>query len=295
MLLVAVLGLAGAPARAETDDDRVRAQILEILTERHPTDTPAWWQKLGANAPGIIIQLYGQTPSVPSRARLLTGLSAFNTVEAIEFFKNLATTTDEPVLRQTAIRGVGRTAGAREEEWLEKQLRHEDPQTRVAAADALRMVGTARSRAALEAQRKEEKLPWLQSRMAESQLPMPSGKLVSSGSSEDRVDPLWAGHWTGTWLRPRAGTQKGMISADVRARFWIDANRLQGQLEAGPIASPRRYDLQSAVGTGVSIPLVWKRASETWNGGFQISRDTETVILQGKSSLGGILVFKKDP
>jgi hypothetical protein len=142
--------------------------IKEKISERHPTDTPSWWRSLGSEAPKVMISLYDQESGIYQRLRLVEALGWFNDPEAIAFLKKQSENASQDVIRNGAIRAVGNAAGASEVEFIGKFLDHEDPQTRVAAGQALRKFSDPQAVALLRKFYDKESLPWVKDRVRDT-------------------------------------------------------------------------------------------------------------------------------
>lgn len=208
----------------------IEAMIEDVLAERHPTDQPNWWRALGANAPQIIIGMYENSSHTYQRLRLLQGLGAFDTPEAGQFLKRQAEEATDDVIRNTSIRSVGNSQGAKETEFIAKFLKNTDPQTRYAAAETLRRLNDARANEVLEQYLKTEKLPWISQKL-NGILPRPTGTLTPVASSEDRISSEFPGEWRGYWITPRGATEKGMKAEQVYLQIKSDGpNELKAEL-----------------------------------------------------------------
>ena len=240
LLLCLFAHLAFGPSRAwARSEEEIRTAIEETLLQRHPTDTLEWWRTLGPMAPKVIISVYESKSHIAHRIKLLQGLSAFDTSESVEFLKKQAQAASDDVIRTTSVKGVGVAAGARESEFLSKYLHHEDPQTRLTAAQALAAAaaqGDARARSMLEQFRREEKNSMVLARLA-NQLPGPTAVLKPVSTSEDQLSPELAGEWTGLWIKPQKKARKGVLAEELVLRLRREgANDLKGDVL---LSSPR--------------------------------------------------------
>jgi hypothetical protein len=212
--LAVVAGLSGTRQAWALTNDEVKAQIEEVLMERHPSDTPDWWRSLGSNTPGVIISMYERTSYTYKRVRLLQGLAWFDVPEAVEFLKRQAESTEDSVIRNVSIRSIGFSQGKKETDFIAKFLNSQDPQTRYAAADTLQKLNDPHASEVLEKYLKQEKTPWIAPKL-KGELPKPALPLTPVGSSEDRLAPEFAGEWSGFWIVPKGAGEKGMESLPV--------------------------------------------------------------------------------
>ncbi|MGK5082075.1 HEAT repeat domain-containing protein [Bdellovibrionota bacterium FG-1] len=201
------------PVSASTDAE-IEESVRVMIMDRHPHESPAWWRSLGPQTPKILTKMYETEPSTYRKMRLIEGLSAFtDDAVAVDFIKSQAEHTPDDVIRTNAIRMIGVAQGAREEEWLSKFLKHDDPHTRVAAGTALKRSGSSSALARVEQWFVSEKQSWVVAKV-KGELPPISGKWVPSGTSEDRLSPDFGGTWRGFWVSVKEGTV-GMKSEPV--------------------------------------------------------------------------------
>lgn len=223
--LVGLMGLLAvltyAPGAFALSNTEIQQQVQDILMERHPTDTPDWWRSLGANAPGVIMSMYEHTSHTYHRIRLLQGLGWFNTPEVADFLKKQAEDSTDDVLRNTAIRSVGFSQGVREEDFIAKYLSHSDPDTRYTAADVLKSLKDPRADALVEKYLQEEKVPWISAKL-KGELPRPTAMLTPVATSEDRLNPEFAGVWKGFWVLPRKPSEEGMKTEAATATIQLE-------------------------------------------------------------------------
>jgi hypothetical protein len=208
---------------APLTEAEIQQSVTTTLMNRHPDDTPEWWRKLGAQAPRILMRMYEADSSTYHRMRLIEGLSAFtDDPVALAFIKQQAERSPDDVIRNNAIRVVGMAQGAREEAFLTQFLAHEDPNTRIAAALALKKLGTSSASARVESFMAEEKTAWVLAKL-KGESPKASGALLPSGSSEDRLSPDLGGVWHGFWVAPRLDQPHGMRSEAVELKLSLQA------------------------------------------------------------------------
>jgi hypothetical protein len=218
-------------ARATTVD--LEEIIQEKISERHPTDTPAWWQSLGPDAPKVMMSMFERTTGTYPRLRLLDALGWFQDPDVIAFLKKQAENNKQGVLRNVAIRSVGNAAGASEVEFIGKFLTHEDPQTRTAAGQTLRKIQDPRATALLNKFYEKENLPWVKDRVLET----PQGKAVSNGpllrlesKSPHALKAEFAGRWKGALIIPLP-RETGLLQIAAQAKTQLEGtNGLKGEL-----------------------------------------------------------------
>lgn len=247
-----------AVAEAPRSEEEIEAQIQDVLMQRHPTDTAEWWRSLGPSTPKVVIRMYEKSSNAYHRLRLIQALGWFpEDAAAVDFLKSQAESTDESVVRLTAIKALGVSQGAKETEFIAKYLRHSDPQTRMAAALALQKMGDARAASIVDQYMKEEKASWIVSRL-KGEYPVPTKTLSPVSSSEDRSHPEFFGAWSGYWLVPRAG-EDGMRAVDARLELKKEnATQMRGDLiltEPVPKkpARTRVFQLSRAEGKGAAM------------------------------------------
>lgn len=194
------LGLTAGNVFGKTEAE-IRTAIEDAIAVRHPKDTLEWWRGLGPQTPKILIQMYTSTSHIYHRMRLLQALAAFDDPEAVAFLKQEASKTPDDVIRNAAIRAVGVSQGGKEREWLASQLDHTDPNTRIAAFEALRASGDPQSRELANRHLQREKTDWARGKM-KGEAPALPAKLPVVGSSEDRLRGDIEGKWRGVWMGP---------------------------------------------------------------------------------------------
>lgn len=249
-VLISVLTFATAYARTEAE---IEEMIHATLIQRHPTDTPEWWRGLGENAPPVIIRMYETTEPTYQRVRLIQGLGAFDSELAARFLKEQADHTREDVVRNTAVRAVGASQGAREVEFVSKFLGNEDPQTRYAAAETLKKMNDPRANQVLENYLKREKAPWIAQKL-KGQLPKPTKTLSVVGSSEDRLTAEFNGDWIGFFLTPKTGDQPGMNSDSATVKIRLNGGQsLSGEMNLQVDGKKQIWKLDAVTGKGSKI------------------------------------------
>lgn len=193
-------GLTEGTAFAKTEAE-IRTAIEDAIAVRHPKDTLEWWRSLGPQTPKILIQMYSSSSHIYHRMRLLQALAAFDDPDAVAFLKQEASKTPDDVIRNAAIRAVGVSQGGKEREWLASQLEHSDPNTRIAAFEALRSSGDSLSRDLANRHLQKEKTDWARGKMKGESPSLPA-KLPVVGSTEDRIRGDIEGKWRGVWMGP---------------------------------------------------------------------------------------------
>lgn len=222
--------------------------IQEKISERHPTDTPAWWQSLGPGAPHAMISLYDKTPGIYQRLRLVEALGWFHEPEAVEFLKKQAQATQQDVIRNGAIKSVGNAAGSSETDFIAGFLSHDDPQTRVAAGQALRKIATPKANSLLEKFYEKEQTPWVKDRIQEAPVgvPMSRGPLLRmSSKAAQALKSEFSGNWRGVLLIPSRASS-GLMQIDTQAQTKIEgATHLTGEV---------KFQFSPAPGTNPQTP-----------------------------------------
>jgi hypothetical protein len=191
-----------AEARSLSDGE-IQAAIQEILVQRHPKDDRAWWRALGPGAPRVIIRMAEAATEEYERHRLVGALGNFgDDAQAVDYLKGVAESTEDPLLRGTALGAVGAARGADAVEFLGRYLSHADPSTRVAAGRALRTLSDPRAQALVAKFLAEQGESWI-ARGVREEPARPARRLAVVATSEDgRVTRALAGVWKGTWVDP---------------------------------------------------------------------------------------------
>lgn len=229
LLLLVVFGLSSPSLAAAMSDSEIEEAIQTTLDMRHPKDTGEWWKSLGPSAPKVIIAIYGKTSSTYRRLRLVGALAWFkDDPMAAEFLKTQARETSDDVIRNGAIQSLAIADGTKELDFIAGYLTHSDPQTRLAAAQALRDMNDPRASERVEKFLREEKLPWVVSRLKNEPLPSPSGVLAPVSSNEERLNPDFAGKWKGVWVAPKGqGIHVEAVTAQLKTQ---GVRELKGEL-----------------------------------------------------------------
>lgn len=201
-------------------DAEIESSIESILLERHPTDTPEWWRALGQEAPRVILKMIEKNTETYRRLRLVEALAWFSgDSHTVEFLKQEAERTQDDVIRNAAIKGVGISQGTKEIDFISKYLKHSDPQTRYSAALALRGMEDVRARAVLDEYLKEEKASWIVDKVKNKPI-VPTKKLVIVSSSEERASDEFSGTWRGYFVFPKKSLN-GMKSVSTLLRLQV--------------------------------------------------------------------------
>ncbi len=235
-LVVSVLTAVPYAAGARTDRE-IEQAISQLLVERHPNDTPDWWRGLGPQAPRVIIAMAERADDLYQRVRLVAALAHFpENARAVEYLREQAESTPEPVLREKAVRAIGISQGPKELDFLGKFLAHPDPQTRLAAAEALRGMDDAAAEARLEEYLKTEKAPFIAQRVRREKVR--ARPMVPVASTADRANPAFAGVWKGVLVHPEGA--EGMAARPVTLDIRIEGPAQLGVTLVLPPASAAR-------------------------------------------------------
>jgi len=283
--MVMLAPLFPALALAVTDAE-LQERALEKIRERHPSATCAWWNAQGSRMPRVIEQMLESPERMVDRFRLIEGLGCFTDEESVKKVRETAEKADSSVLRMTAVRATARGGAPGTAEWLRGFLAHEDPRTRVAAADALQLTGDARAPGWIDEQAKTEKEAWVARKLkkAASVLPKtPGGMPVvvlpprserlrsdSDGQQEAqaRLEKRWSGGWSGVrLLRPEKGSSLSPRAVAVRIDIEFKDHRARARFEAAGDIKTRK-----------SLPAAELSEVQVVGGGFTaIFRDRDRV------------------
>lgn len=198
-LFVGLLMIAGAGRIGFASD--LKSQIQMMLEERHPSGDLGEWKKLGSRAPEIMIHLIETSQRMDQQARLLAGLGAFETPQVVRYLKKKSnSTTTDSILRCEAIRSLGRSQNRKELKFISGFLKHEDPQTRLAAAETLKEMNHFEADLILGDYVTHEKTHWIVSRL-NGDFPNPAQNLRSHQKKrfQSQTDIL-LGEWRGFWI-----------------------------------------------------------------------------------------------
>lgn len=208
-----ILFLISTVSLALTDSE-IEEKIQDTLSQIHPTDTPEWWRALGAKAPKIIIEMQKKVNTTYQKLRLVEALAWFEgDKDAKEFLKN-EVNNEEDVIRNAAIKSLGRSQGASEVSTISKFLKHRDPQTRVAAAETLRAIEDPEAKKVFSEYLKEEKSTWIVNRI---QGVTPTSKPFKANIKSALQN--FVGIWNGYWIRPK-DKSLDVVSDMIRVEFF---------------------------------------------------------------------------
>ncbi len=215
---------------AKTDSE-IENAIQTELSNRHPSDTGEFWLGLGTHAPQIIIQQYQVSQNPYHRTRLLAGLGFFpQDIKALEFLKEQAEKTNESIIRTTAIRSIAHSQGEKEIEFLSQFLASNDPQTRLATAQALKKLDSTQIKNLLDNYLQSEKIPWIKDQIQNTPT-TPIRTLSIASSNEDLVSPHFHGTWKGFFITSGSG-KTGLKSQKISLVLTTESNRiLKGKIE----------------------------------------------------------------
>lgn len=215
-ILGAVLSVGGLGVDAWAKSaQEIEQEVRTAIQQRHPTDTPDWWRGLGPEAPGVLISLFQSSTKIYEKVRLLDALAWFDDPVATEFLKKQVRETNESALKMSALRSVGVSQGAEQADFLSRYLNDRDPQVRIVAARAIQTAaqnGDERSKAHLEAYRKNENTMWVLNRLdGKTPAPPRSKTFRMVASTGSHVDDQFIGYWKGQWLVP--GQKVGSLNS----------------------------------------------------------------------------------
>jgi hypothetical protein len=159
-----VLALAvAAPTAPKAPPPELRAQVRALLGAIHGPVSPAAFRALGPGAEDALVTFAREERAMPSeRVRALEALAGLGGERAEAAHRELAQRATAPrAVRRTAVRGLGRLAGAEQalptlSRLLEKDR---DPTVRAAAAEALAAAAPAESCGRIRARARAEPSP----------------------------------------------------------------------------------------------------------------------------------------
>lgn len=267
----AASGPSSAPDDAQSSPpptQSLRDQIQSVILERHPTDTADWWRGLGSQAPAVIMSMYQDSSHVYQRLRLVEGLGWFDDSSVTDFLKEQAQGATDDLIRDASITSIGISQGAREEDFIAGFLQSDDPQTRLAAAVALKRIGDPRSREILANYLSTEKIGWLRDKVIHQPIHPPVAPLRIATHQERRLNAAFGGHWTGFWVEPITGSRPASemksdpVTLDLALRNGTD---LSGELRiARSSVASAAASGSAAVTTAASPTASVARASVTY-------------------------------
>jgi hypothetical protein len=170
ILISTQASIFGATAWGQEDsqkDLKIRESIQAILQVRHPTEDGNWWRSLGPQAPRIIMEMYENSTNIYHRVRLMNALAWFDNPDSAQFMKKEMNQTSNQVIRNSAIQSVIRSRGMKEKKFISTVLENENPQSRIAAAEALGMVEEPEAQEMVSKLMSKEKDTWVGHRITE--------------------------------------------------------------------------------------------------------------------------------
>lgn len=300
MVFSLVFLMGGAWCLPALSQTTLELKIREIITQRHPTDTAETWQSLGEGAPQAMIAMYEKTPRVYERLRLLQGLGWFDDPDAVAFLKDQARQQDNSVFRRAAVDAVGRSQGVRESDFVKGFLDHPDPQTRLAAAQALQRmirsspgVDSSALESRLQSFRASEKTKWVVQRL-DREFPV--------GSKTFEKNQRFAGTWDGVRLSAGKGAEVKIERA--QAVWAVDAQgRLSGQVTVeiganpdGSASKPEVWKLDQAKINDAFVSGQWISTGSRAGGELRkfdaaLKRDSDTDVLHLQFDGRGDMIY----
>lgn len=188
-------------ASVDLSDSQIETAVQEMLLNRHPKENSNEWLGLGSRAPQVLMRLYEMESTSFRRMRLIQGLGFFkDNADAVAFIKREAEKTQDDVIRNQALRVIGAHQGEKEEEFLSRYLKHENAQTRLAAARALKSLTSEKSKARYQQYLVEEKTPWIRNDLKGESTPPSVLHVQVSSPSEAPVPTAFFGNWSGHWV-----------------------------------------------------------------------------------------------
>jgi hypothetical protein len=263
---------------AHADDGELKAEIQEVLMQRHSNDTEAWWRALGPEAPGVIITMYGETTNSLHKIHLLQGLSAFpDDAQAAAFLKGESKSSTS-VIRGAALGALGASQGEKALDTLAEGLKNDDAQTRFAAAKAIRRIGTPSAMDVLNNYLKSEKVDWISKQVLADEKTQPALKPVDRGGQgmEPGIED-YMGSWKGFWISPNGAPQKPELismAATAKLRVFGKDRELDGEITlSGKTFALRPAKLKNGHWNGMVQQTMPTRAIPAPNPGeMQLSR-----------------------
>lgn len=336
LALVAIWGAALAPSslHAARSAAEIRSAIEATLAQRHPTDTPEWWKGLGPEAVPVIIAMAQSTKTAYHRVRLVEALRNFDDPAALAYLKQEAENPSkeggQEIVRNTAIKSVAQSQGAKETDFLSKFLAHAAPQTRLDAAVSLKEIaeGSPEARAKIEPRLKEfeskEKTEWVLKRYTKGKAqgqpllargtgrdegakrgqpmaaasPGPALTTPAQGAAQASVALKLEGTWRGYWLSPKVG-KSGLLSSAAVLKATSKIGELQvkasakqgGDKKKARKLSIKSYTLQNGRITGT---ITDAKGRETGFEGTLSNQAGSQLLSVNVPQIGANFIARKD-
>lgn len=283
-------------------DTEIDNAIQTELMNRHPSDKGEFWTDLGPTAPDNIIQKYLKSDNPYHKTRLLAGLGFFpENSKATEFLKEQAEETKDSVIRNTAIRSIAHSQGVNEFDFLSRFLKSEDPQTRLATAQALQKMNDPRAKALVDTFMQAEGNSWIKDQLQKSVPLTPMRTLSIVSTNGESLSPLFSGKWKGFFIIPGPGkvglkskqvsiqltiengrtikgqiqwTKKNATESIAFAKLEGKSNKLTGQIQYSANNKPQKIDFEAEL-FEKGEALVLKADLKPVNGGLIAQKETE--------------------
>ena len=247
-------------------DSEIESMVYNRISELHPRNSEQWWKSLGGKAPQVIMGMYERSDRTVHKVKLLDSLRWFSDDPKVaDFLKTQAQGTSEDAIRTTAIGSVAAATGAPDTEFLSKFLAHPDPDTRFAAANALKEIiarkpeGSGRLSSRQAAQQiydkylAEEKTPWILNNL-NGIIPKDLPPLKKVSSSEDRISSDFQGSWKGFWISQPDSPSADLSSQEVTLSLQsMGATQLSGEISLKLAKGLKSLHLAGLQGKGAKI------------------------------------------
>jgi hypothetical protein len=301
LILIFVLVFSFPGSAYSKTDTEIETAIENELMNRHPSDTGEFWTGLGPTAPDVIIQKYVKADNSYHKTRLLAGLGFFpENSKAVDFLKEQAESSDDSIVRNTAIRSIAHSQGAGEIDFLSRFLKSEDLQTRLATAKALRSIKDSRAKSVLENFLKSEGNSWIKDQLKNSQPVSPLKPLSIVSSNSDALSPLFNGKWKGYFIIPGPG-KVGLKSKQVYIQLTVENGRtIQGQIEWTKKTTKESISFSKLEGQANKLKGVIQYAlnnkMQKLDFEFELFDKGDTSLIKGdlKPVNGGLIAQKED-
>ncbi len=249
------------PAHALTATE-IREAIHTMASQRHPSPTSDFWERLGPEALPVLKQMLTETLSPVERTWVIEGLGHFSDPSVGPLLETQIKGSSNAVFKKKMLSSLIQSQGDAAFDFVESYLVDRDPHIRGAVARSMgRHMSATRARERLVKFQMEEKETWVKAEAVKPLEGAPSGMrrrdqlaMLTDSAAEQPLAPLpekdWGGEWVGVFINPaRTGAARATLTRKGD-KLWAVQLKLPkhtgielktGDLEVVHYASHHRY------------------------------------------------------
>lgn len=224
MNLLILLCLFASPALALTPQE-VREAIHTLSSQRHPSPTSDFWERLGPEALPVLKEMLREDLSPVERTWVIEGLAHFDDPAVGTLLESQIKGSNNAVFQKKMLSSLIQSQGDSAFDFVESYLGDQNPHIRAAVARGMNrhMTGT-RAIERLKKFQAEEKVSWVKEEAAKPLNPATSVlkrgnqlAMLTEGGDEKPLAPLpekdWSGEWKGVFINPaRNGAARATLT-----------------------------------------------------------------------------------